>query len=257
MGLDMYLTGDKYAPSFGDTPREVVDGYEVESQRLKLAYWRKHWALHNYIEAHYYSEGPTTALGSGDLRDIAKAIEDGKLVDPDDLDIMPSYRNIYAHYREPEQVRETVDALRKAADWVDGEGSSRHVYLHTTILFGIPNKLPATKEKKDDTMTTSLGAKIKRHRQEKGYSLDKLAELTDSSKSYIWELENRDERKPSGEKLTRIAQALEVTTDCLLDESENPGDAVLKESFFRKFSKLAPDDQAKINQMIDMWGKKH
>jgi transcriptional regulator with XRE-family HTH domain len=93
-------------------------------------------------------------------------------------------------------------------------------------------------------MTTSLGAKIKRHRQEKGYSLDKLAELTDSSKSYIWELENRDTRKPSGEKLTRIAQALEVTTDYLLDDSEEPGDEVLKEAFFRKFSKLAPDDQS-------------
>ena len=31
---------------------------------------------------------------------------------------------------------------------------------------------------------------------------------------------------------------------------------VLKEAFFRKFSKLAPEDQQKINQMIDMWGKK-
>ena len=134
--------------------------------------------------------------------------------------------------------------------------TKRHVYLRETILFGIPNRLPATKEIKDDTMTTSLGAKIKRHRQEKGYSLDKLAELTDSSKSYMWELENRDARKPSGEKLTRIAQALEVTTDYLLDESEEPGDAVLKEAFFRKFSKLDPEDQQKINQMIDMWGKK-
>ena len=60
----------------------------------------------------------------------------------------------------------------------------------------------------------------KRHRKDKGYSLDKLAELTESSKSYIWELENRDTRKPSGEKLTRIARALEVTTDYLLDDSE-------------------------------------
>jgi transcriptional regulator with XRE-family HTH domain len=134
--------------------------------------------------------------------------------------------------------------------------TKRHVYLRDKILFGISNRPPATKEIKDDTMTTSLGAKIKRHRQEKGYSLDKLAELTDSSKSYMWELENRDARKPSGEKLTRIAQALEVTTDYLLDESEEPGDAVLKEAFFRKFSKLDPEDQQKINQMIDMWGKK-
>lgn len=134
--------------------------------------------------------------------------------------------------------------------------TKRQVYLRGTILFGISNKRPLTKETKDDTMTTSLGAKIKRHRKEKGYSLDKLAALTDSSKSYLWELENRDTRKPSGEKLTRIAQALEVTTDYLLDDSEEPGDEVLKEAFFRKFSKLDPEDQQKINQMIDMWGKK-
>lgn len=106
-------------------------------------------------------------------------------------------------------------------------------------------------------MTTSLGAKIKRHRQEKGYSLDKLAELTDSSKSYIWELENRDTRKPSAEKLTRIAQALSVTTDYLLDDSAEPGDEVLKEAFFRRFSKLTTEDQEKISQMIDLWGKKN
>jgi transcriptional regulator with XRE-family HTH domain len=128
--------------------------------------------------------------------------------------------------------------------------------LRGTFLFAIANALPEPKENKDQTMTTSLGAKIRRHRQEKEYSLDKLAELTDSSKSYIWELENRDTRKPSGAKLTRIAQALEVTTDYLLNDSEEPSDQVLKEAFFRKFSKLAPADQEKINQMIDMWGKK-
>ena len=105
-------------------------------------------------------------------------------------------------------------------------------------------------------MSRSLGAKIKRHRQEKGYSLEKLAELTDSSKSYIWELENRDTRKPSAEKLTRIAQALSVTTDYLLDDSAEPGNDVLKEAFFRRFSKLDRDDQEKIEQMIDLWGKK-
>lgn len=105
-------------------------------------------------------------------------------------------------------------------------------------------------------MATSLGEKIRRHRQEKGYSLDKLAELTESSKSYLWELENRDTRKPSAEKLTRIAQALSVTTDYLLDESAAPNEKVLQEAFFRKFSKLDAEDQKKIEQMIEMWGKK-
>lgn len=105
-------------------------------------------------------------------------------------------------------------------------------------------------------MGTSLGDKIRRHRQEKGYSLDKLAEITESSKSYLWELENRDTRKPSAEKLTRIAQALSVTTDYLLDESAAPNEAVTKEAFFRKFSKLDADDQKKIEQLVDLWGKK-
>lgn len=105
-------------------------------------------------------------------------------------------------------------------------------------------------------MATSFGEKIKRHRMEKGYSLDKLAELTDSSKSYIWELENRDTRKPSAEKLTRIAQALSVTTDYLLDESAAPDEKVLQEAFFRKFNKLDLDDQKKIEQMVEAWGKK-
>lgn len=148
------------------------------------------------------------------------------------------------------------ESARRDTPAFDIYRTNRRVYLRTTFLFGIPNARPATKEIKDGTMTTSLGAKIKRHRQEKGFSLDKLADLTESSKSYIWELENRDTRKPSGEKLTRIAQALGVTTDYLLDDSEEPGDEVLKEAFFRKFSKLDADDQAKINQMIDMWGKK-
>lgn len=121
MGLDMYLTGDKYTPSFGDNKREVVDGYEVESQRLKMGYWRKHWALHNYIDENYESNSEGRVyLESEDLRDIGKAVADGKLVDPDDLDDMPSYRSVYAHWREPEQVRETVNTFRKAADWVDG-----------------------------------------------------------------------------------------------------------------------------------------
>jgi transcriptional regulator with XRE-family HTH domain len=105
-------------------------------------------------------------------------------------------------------------------------------------------------------MPSSLADKIRKHRREKGFSLDKLAKLTDSSKSYLWELENRDTRKPSGEKLTRIADALSVTTDYLLDESAEPNENVLREAFFRKFNKLDPNDQKKIEQMIDAWRKK-
>ena len=46
-------------------------------------------------------------------------------------------------------------------------------------------------------MATTLGEKIRTLRKEKGYTLEKLAELTDSSKSYIWELENKSPPRPS------------------------------------------------------------
>lgn len=104
-------------------------------------------------------------------------------------------------------------------------------------------------------MPTRLGEKLKKHREEKGYSLDKLAELAGTSKSYLWELENRDTRKPSGEKLTSIALELGVTTDYLLDDGAEANEGVLKDAFFRKFNQLEQDDQKKIEQMIDMWRK--
>jgi len=96
MGLDMYLTGDKYTPSFGDNEREVVDGYEVESQRLKMGYWRKHWALHNYIEGfEEFKEldgSHKIDLSSDNLRLIADAVEKGLLIDPYDGEHYPHYQ---------------------------------------------------------------------------------------------------------------------------------------------------------------------
>lgn len=105
-------------------------------------------------------------------------------------------------------------------------------------------------------MPSILGEKIKKHRLEKKYSLDKLAELTESSKSYMWELENREDRKPSAEKLTKIASVLGVTSDYLLEDSENPDDDVFKEALYRNFKKLTPEDQDAIKETIERWGKK-
>jgi transcriptional regulator with XRE-family HTH domain len=100
----------------------------------------------------------------------------------------------------------------------------------------------------------NLGEKIKALRTAKKQTLEQLAKKCESSKGYIWEIENRGTRKPSGEKLTLIAQALSVTTDYLLDESASPDEKVLQEAFFRKFSKLEDEDKKKIEQMVDMWG---
>src|SRR3982751_5123569 len=104
-------------------------------------------------------------------------------------------------------------------------------------------------------MTTSLGEKIHRLRKEKGLSLEKLGELTDSSKSYIWELENKNPPRPSAEKIARIAAALDVTADYLinLDDTGALEDATDK-AFFRKYQRMDPTTKDKIRRMVDLLG---
>lgn len=114
MGLDMYLTGDKFVPENQDNlPRAKVDSYSVESLRLKMGYWRKHWALHNYIMVCFAHGVAKIELDADELRRIAEAVEQGKLPDAD------YYEEIDAYHKEPKQVAETVKTLRDAADWLD------------------------------------------------------------------------------------------------------------------------------------------
>lgn len=114
MGLDMYLTGDKFVPEHQDNlPRAKVDSYSVESLRLKMGYWRKHWALHNYIMVCFAHGDAKIELDADELRRIAEAVEQGKLPDADYC------KEIDAYHKEPKQVAETVKTLRDAADWLD------------------------------------------------------------------------------------------------------------------------------------------
>lgn len=105
-------------------------------------------------------------------------------------------------------------------------------------------------------MTSALGEKIRRLRKEQGLTLDKLAELTESSKSYIWELENKSPPRPSAEKLTKIAEKLGTTIEYLMDE----GEAVSEEdaadaNFYRQYRKMDTTTKAKIRRMVKVWGE--
>jgi transcriptional regulator with XRE-family HTH domain len=101
-----------------------------------------------------------------------------------------------------------------------------------------------------------LGTKIRTLRKEKGYTLDRLAEITGSSKSYIWELENKNPPRPSAEKIAKIAEALGVTSDFLVNpDAVTPTVAVVDEAFYRQYRKLDPQTKEKIRQMVDVWGK--
>lgn len=96
-------------------------------------------------------------------------------------------------------------------------------------------------------MATIIGEKIRTQRKRLKLTLDQLAEKTGSSKSYIWELENRPVVRPSAEKIARIAEVFGVTVEFLLNDEKlefTNTDADLV--FFRRVSQL---DQAKRAQL--------
>ncbi|HEY1260491.1 MAG TPA: helix-turn-helix transcriptional regulator [Stellaceae bacterium] len=101
----------------------------------------------------------------------------------------------------------------------------------------------------------TLGTKIRELRKKKGHTLEKLAELSDSSKSYIWELENKNPPRPSADKIAKIASVLGVTSDYLVDEDDTilPADAV-DQAFFRKYRKMDTNTKERIRRMVELWG---
>lgn len=137
------------------------------------------------------------------------------------------------------------------------------VFLLRTLT--LPAPLPAVKhllyryseQTRRHVVVTPLGKKIRQLRKEKGYTLEKLADLTESSKSYIWELENKDLPRPSADKITKIANVLGVTADYLMSKSQKPpSDTVLDAAFFRDYQDLDETTKEKIRELVKVWGKK-
>lgn len=86
--------------------------------------------------------------------------------------------------------------------------------------------------------------------------MEKLAEETDSSKSYIWELENKNPPRPSAEKIAKIATALKVTTDYLVDESGAATEEDAKDvRFYREYRELTSDTRERIREMVEIMKK--
>jgi transcriptional regulator with XRE-family HTH domain len=104
-------------------------------------------------------------------------------------------------------------------------------------------------------MASAFGQKIKTHRQLKRLTLDQVAAATGSSKSWIWELENREvPPQPSAEKIFAIAAALGVTPEYLLSDAQTePDDTVLDEAFYRKYKRMPPDMRRRLRQILDAW----
>lgn len=100
---------------------------------------------------------------------------------------------------------------------------------------------------------SNLKTKVRALRRERGLTLDELATQTGSSKSYIWDLENKDGTRPSGDKLSKIAKVLGVTPEYLLDDTRtDPTIEDRDQAFFRKFEAAKPEVKDKIKRILDV-----
>lgn len=101
-----------------------------------------------------------------------------------------------------------------------------------------------------------FGKRIKELRTDRKMTLDQLADATGSSKSYIWELENKNPPRPSAEKLSGIAKALGVTVDYLLGTDEQTKAEAEDMAFFREYTELPRETREQLRDMAKILSKK-
>jgi transcriptional regulator with XRE-family HTH domain len=65
-------------------------------------------------------------------------------------------------------------------------------------------------------MSNKISENLKKLREKKGYSLERVARLADLSLNTIVKVENGVNKNPTIETLTKIAKALEVGVDDLI-----------------------------------------
>ncbi len=106
-------------------------------------------------------------------------------------------------------------------------------------------------------MATRLGTKLKELRKEKELTLEKLAEMAGMSKSYLWELENRESQRPSAEKLTQLADVLGVAASYFLEEDvREPEERHLDEAFYRNYQKLDSLSKEQLRKILETFKNK-
>ncbi|WP_281718787.1 helix-turn-helix domain-containing protein [Pandoraea apista] len=106
-------------------------------------------------------------------------------------------------------------------------------------------------------MSTKLGEKLRDLRKKKGFTLEQLAEMAGMSKSYLWELENRESLRPSADKLAALGDALGVAyTFFTEDDVREPEERHTDEAFYRNYQKLDSESKERLRKILETFQPK-
>ena len=119
MGLDMYLTGDRYF-------MEIRKRGEVKAERYELGYWRKHPNLHGFIVETFadgVDECQLIDLGTDDLKKIIHAVKNREL---------PETTGFFFGVSDDsdEQIAEDVTILEDAIKWLEADDPDAWRSIH-------------------------------------------------------------------------------------------------------------------------------
>src|SRR5690606_11092165 len=94
-------------------------------------------------------------------------------------------------------------------------------------------------------MATAFGARLRQFREDKGLTLQQVADAVGCTKACIWELEKREGQRPTAERLNAIAKTLGVTiTDLLGEPAEGETEATPEDVvFFRNYVGLSDEEK--------------
>jgi hypothetical protein len=130
MGLDMYLNGEKFFWTNWKEPEKnfTIDGFKVNTQDLRLGYWRKHPNLHGYIVetfANGEDECQRIELSAENIKKIIAAVKENKL---------PHTEGFFFGSSEGIEAQETIDIFTKALEWesTKEKNVSRRVYYQAS-----------------------------------------------------------------------------------------------------------------------------
>lgn len=102
-------------------------------------------------------------------------------------------------------------------------------------------------------MDTSLfGKRLHEQRMSKGWTLEKLASITELTPNYLSAVE-RGVKKPSLDTFIGLAEALDVSADYLIrDSSENSSLSVVNDEIHARLSKLTPSQRNAVTDILDI-----
>lgn len=103
-------------------------------------------------------------------------------------------------------------------------------------------------------MNKHVGRNIRSARKARGLTQEKLAGFIDSQKSYIWKIENETPKDVSLNKISKIADVLDVSVDFLLQKKPPAIMDVEDEKAIEKFKRLDESRRSKVKEFIKLIG---